>query len=301
MASVILVVGATGILGSEICRRLASRGDSVRALVRRTSNPERIAQLTDLGVELARGDLKDPKSLRDACRGVDAVVSTASSTLSRQEGDSIQTVDRQGQLDLIEAAESAGVRRFVLISFPGARESFPLQDAKRAVEDRLRRSRMAHVILQPTCFMEIWLSPVVGFDPANARAQVFGNGQNRISWISFVDVAAYAVAAVHARDVQNQTIQLGGPDALSPLEAVKLAEELLGRSVAVQHVPEEALLAQKSAATDPLQQSMAGLMLYYAGGNVIDIAAARQAFKTDPQRSVRAHLQGMLGEPTGRG
>jgi uncharacterized protein YbjT (DUF2867 family) len=292
----ILVVGATGILGSEICRQLAVRGDSVRAFVRRTSNTERIAQLETSGAELAFGDLKDPASLRDACRGIDAVLSTASSTLSRQEGDSIQTVDRQGQLDLIEAAEAAGVRRFVLISFPSAKESFPLQDAKRAVEDRLRKSRMAHVILQPTCFMEIWLSPALGFDPKNGRAQVCGSGENRISWISLADVAGYAVAAIHAgHAASNKTIELGGPDALSPLEVVRLSEQLLGRPVAVQHVPEEALRAQKSAATDPLQQSMAGLMLYCAGGNVIDTAAARSALPKDPPRSVREFLQQTLG------
>jgi NADH dehydrogenase len=292
----ILIVGATGILGSEICRQLASRGDSVRALVRRTSNPERISQLKALRAELAWGDLKDPASLRDACRGVDVVVSTASSTLARQEGDSIQTVDRQGQLDLIAAAEAAGVKRFVLISFPGAAESFPLQDAKRAVEERLRKTRMVYVILQPTCFMEIWLSPALGFDPANSSARIFGSGKNAISWISFLDVAACAAAAVHAPEAANKTLQLGGPDALSPLDVVRIAEKLTGKPIAVQQVPEEALRAQKSAATDPLQQSMAGLMLYCAGGDVIDTAAARRALAAQPQRSVRAHLQGLIGK-----
>ncbi len=292
----ILVVGATGILGSEICRQLASRGDSVKAFVRRTSNPERIAQLTALGAELAWGDLKDTASLRDACRGIDAVVSTASSTLTRQDGDSIQSVDRQGQLDLIDAAEAAGVKRFVLISFPGSAESFPLQDAKRAVEDRLRNTRMAHVILQPTCFMEIWLSPALGFDPANSRAQILGSGTNPVSWISFLDVAAFAAAAVHARNAANKTLQLGGPDALSPLDVVKMAEQQTGKPIAVQHVPEEALRAQKSAATDPMEQTMAGLMLYCACGNVIDTTEARNILATQQQRSVRGFLQGTLGK-----
>jgi NADH dehydrogenase len=292
---VILVVGATGILGSEICRQLAARREHVRALVRRTSSPERISRLEALAVELAFGDLKEPESLRDACRGVDTVVSTASSTLSRQAGDSIDTVDRQGQLNLVEAAEAAGVRRFVLVSFPNAKETFPLQDAKRTVENRLLKSRMAYVILQPTCFMEIWLSPALGFDPANGRAQVCGSGENRISWISLLDVAGYAVAAIHADQASNMTIELGGPDALSPLEVVRMSEQMLGKPVAVQCVPEEALRAQKSAATDPLQQSMAGLMLYCASGNVIETSPARSVLAKDPSRSVRAFLQQTLG------
>jgi NADH dehydrogenase len=288
----VLIVGATGMLGSEICRRLAARGDPVRALVRRTSNPERVALLRQLGVELVHGDLKDSSSLREACRGVDTVVSTASSTIARQEGDSIQTVDRQGQLDLLEAAEAAGVQRFVLISFPGFDIPFPLQDAKRAVEDRLRRSRMVQVILQPTCFMEVWLSPMLGFDLANARAQVLGDGKNAVSWISFLDVAAYATAAVHAPDTASGTFRLGGPEALSPLDVVRQGEQLLGKPMAVQHVPEVALRAQLDSATDPLQQSMAGLMLYCARGDVIDSGAAERALGIRSQRSVREFLGG---------
>ncbi|HEY7753226.1 MAG TPA: SDR family oxidoreductase [Steroidobacteraceae bacterium] len=288
----VLIVGATGMLGSEICRRLAARGDPVRALVRRTSNPERVALLRQLGVELVHGDLKDSSSLREACRGVDTVVSTASSTIARQEGDSIQTVDRQGQLDLLEAAEAAGVQRFVLISFPGFDIPFPLQDAKRAVEDRLRRSRMVQVILQPTCFMEVWLSPMLGFDLANARAQVLGDGKNAVSWISFLDVAAFATAAVHAPDTASGTFRLGGPEALSPLDVVRQGEQLLGKPMAVQHVPEVALRAQLDSATDPLQQSMAGLMLYCARGDVIDSGAAERALGIRSQRSVREFLGG---------
>lgn len=103
-----LIAGATGMLGSEICRLLREQGKRVRALVRSTSNPERLADLGGLGVELVQGDLKDAATLEEACRGASAVISTASSTVSRQAGDSIDSVDRQGQLNLIEAAERDG-------------------------------------------------------------------------------------------------------------------------------------------------------------------------------------------------
>src|SRR5262245_14673683 len=135
-----LIVGATGILGSEICRLLAENRQPVRALVRSTSNPDKVAQLKALEAEVIIGDLKDRRSLDAACRGVTAVISTASSTLSRQEGDSIESVDRQGQVNLVDAASAAGVKHFVLISFPNVDIDFPLQRAKRAVEDRLQRS-----------------------------------------------------------------------------------------------------------------------------------------------------------------
>ena len=63
---IILVAGATGLLGAEICLRLRKRGIDVRALARPTANPARVAQLRDAGAELVWGDLKDPESLRDA-------------------------------------------------------------------------------------------------------------------------------------------------------------------------------------------------------------------------------------------
>src|SRR6186713_1182209 len=97
----ILVVGATGLVGSEVCSRLREAGHAVRALVRRTSDPGKRQALEDRDVALVYGDLKDPASLVPACDGIDAVISTASSTFSRQPGDGIDSVDAEGQLSLV--------------------------------------------------------------------------------------------------------------------------------------------------------------------------------------------------------
>jgi NADH dehydrogenase len=278
-------------LGGEICRLLTERKKPIRALVRTTSSPDKIARLKDLGVDIAFGDLKDRSSLDAACRGVGAVVTTASSTISRQEGDSIESVDRQGQLDLIVAAERAGVARFVLISFPASDPDYPLQAAKRAAEDRLRQSRLSYTILQPTFFMEVWLSPHLGFDPVNGTVKIYGSGENKISWISFQDVARFAVEVLDNPAAAHATIELGGPDALSPIEVVRLAEQALGRTIAVQHVPEEALRAQHSQAPDSMSQTFAGLMLYYANGDIIDMTGTLQKLPVGALKSVRAHFQ----------
>jgi uncharacterized protein YbjT (DUF2867 family) len=266
-----LVVGATGLLGSEICRLLAAEGKPARALVRSTSDPEKVAQLESLQLEIVRGDLKDRSSLEAACKGVTTVISTASSTLSRADGDSIQTVDLEGQLNLIDAAKVAGASRFVLISFPQTSNEFPLQTAKRTAEAHLKTSGLNYTILQPTCFMEVWLGPALGFDAANAKARIYGSGENKISWISFRDVAKFAVATLDHPDARNQVIELGGPEALSPLEVVRTFEASQGRRFEVEHVPEHLLREQQETASDPLQQSFAALMLYYAHGNIIDM------------------------------
>jgi len=291
-----LVVGATGLLGSEICRLSAAGGVPTRALVRPTSDPAKVEFLKGLEVKIVQGDLKDPSSLKDACQGVAAVISTASSTLSRQSGDSIQTVDLEGQLSLIDAAKAAGAKHFVLISFPEMKDEFPLQTAKRRVEQNLKSSGLVYTILQPTFFMEVWLSSALGFDAAGAVAQVYGTGQNKISWISYKDVAKFAILALNNPGAHNVTIKLGGPEALSPLEVVRIFEEVSGKEFSVHHVPEEALQQQKGAAGDPIQESFAALMLSYARGDVIEM---QETLRTIPVQlsSVKKHAEASVQPP----
>ena len=270
-SSTVLVAGATGFLGSEICRQLISKNKNVKGLVRATSDANKVAQLKESGVEIAEGDLKDKSSLKNALQGVSAIISTVSSTFSRQQGDSIQTVDDEGQNNLINAAVEAGISQFVYISFCAMKDEFPLQTAKRKVEKHLAESGLNYTILQPTFFMEAWLSPALGFDYPNAKATVYGEGKSRISWIAIKDVASFAVASLDNPATKNKIIELGGPTALSPLEVVNIFEASHGKKFELQFVPEEALRAQKDAAQDPLSESFAALMLSFAHGSEIDM------------------------------
>ena len=79
----ILVVGSTGMLGSEICRLLPGQGHRVRALVRATSNAETVKTLASLGAEVVQGDIRDVASLEKACNGAQTVISTVSSMPTR--------------------------------------------------------------------------------------------------------------------------------------------------------------------------------------------------------------------------
>ncbi len=274
----ILVVGATGLLGAEICRLLTERGHRTRAMTRPSSSAEKITRLRSMGVELAQGDLKDPVSLQSACAGARAVISTASSTISKNAGDSIESVDRDGQLALISAAERAGVQHFVYVSFADLPADFPLQAAKREVEERLKRAALTYTILRPTNFMEIWLGPHLGFEPKEGRARIFGAGLGKTSWISFLDVAQFAAESIDNPAARNRSIDLGGPEALSQMDVVRIFEEELDRSIDVQHVPEAALEAQLASATDSLQASLAGLALATARGCSIQMDSVLKEF-----------------------
>jgi uncharacterized protein YbjT (DUF2867 family) len=277
----VLIVGATGMLGSEICKRLAARGKPVRAIVRSTSDQAKVANLKKAGVEILGGDLRDRASLEAACQGVTAVISTVSAMPFSYHPieNNIQKVDHEGLTNLIDVAKAAGVKHFVYTSFSGQIDlDFPLRNAKRAVEKHLKDSGLVYTILRPSCFMEVWLSPAVGFDAANAKVQLYGDGTNPIGYISYLDVAQFAIESLENPAARNVTLELGGPESISQLNAVKIFEQVSGRKFEVQYIPEEALQSQRDAATDPMQQSFSGLMQCVAQGDPIDMKKMLKAF-----------------------
>lgn len=274
-----LVAGATGHLGLEICRRLTERGHRLRALVRASSDSGAIDRLRDLGAEILVGDFRDPSSLDPASKGVTTVISTVTSIRSRQEGDSLEATDLRGQRNLIEAAERAGVEHFVYISFSGnIGGADALTAAKRGTEERLRRSSMSWTILRPGVFMEVWLTPMLGFDFPSAKATIYGTGEQEISWISLGDVAEFAVVAAADPAARNAVIELGGPEALSPHEVVRVFEEASGRQFQLEHVPVEALEAKANSARDAYEKTFATLMACIAKGDSIPMDATLRKF-----------------------
>ncbi len=246
----------------------------MRALVRATSDPAKVRLLREAGVEVVEGDLRNPASLTAACQGVDALVSTVSAMpFSYVPGvNDITTTDTIGMRNLLDAAISTGVKRFVYTSFSENLDlDFPLRNAKREVERWVMDSGLEYTILRPSCFMEVWLSPAVGFDPANGTATIYGHGEHPISWIAASDVARFAIVALASPATLNAVLELGGPLPLTPLEVVGIFEAVVGRKLELTFVPAEALTAQQEQATDPMQQSFTGLMRCYAAGDPIEM------------------------------
>jgi uncharacterized protein YbjT (DUF2867 family) len=109
----------------------------------------------------------------------------------------------------------------------------------------------------------------------NARATIYGTGENPIAWISCRDVARAAVQCLNDAATIGKRLPLGGPENLSPNEVVRLFEQALGRPFQVRRLSEEELLAQKSAAPDPVAESFAALLLDIAAGLPMDAAGTR--------------------------
>lgn len=282
MEGEIVVAGATGGLGSRIATGLARRGIAVRALVRPATAGAAVERLESAGVAVCRADLEDAATLPDALAGAACVVSTATSFPGDRRDDAIAKVDRAGTIALVDAAEaSTTVDRFVFVSFKPVPYEFPLQDAKRAVERRLATAALDTVVLRPGKFMDIWFSPLCGFDVAAAKATIFGPGDQPVTWIAVRDVAEIAIRAALGESPVRGTFELGGPDALSQREVVERFEVATGRRFALEVVGEDELEQRLADAVHPVDRSLFALMLESAKGAVTPVRTTLDSFPVE--------------------
>jgi uncharacterized protein YbjT (DUF2867 family) len=282
--TVILVVGATGQVGSLVVRRLRAEGEPVRALVR---DPTTATDLAATGAELVVADLTRPETLDPALTGITAVVATANAVAPIRRGDSAAAVDA-GYAELVRRAEDAGVARFVLASVPETPldEQVPVARTKRRVEQLLRQSGMSWSSLRMPPFTEVWLAlvgselPLRGEDRSTlARAYptlrrfrritgrtverhgvmvVPGPATARQAFLSVHDAAAGLAAAVR-QDMRSGPVDLGGPEVLSWADVAQIYGRVLGRRVRVVSQP-VAVLARAQRVLSRPAPSLAGVM-----------------------------------------
>jgi uncharacterized protein YbjT (DUF2867 family) len=261
----ILVVGSTGSLGTLVSLKLVAAGHRVAGFVRDPESP-RARALAAAGVKLVPGDLKDAASLDPALAGVRTVVCTASATMSRQTGDSVETVDRLGVQSLLAAADGSRVQDFIFVSFASTGATHPLALAKQAAERRLRESRLNWTILQPACFCETWLTPAVGFDVAAGKVKIYGSGDRPVNYIALEDVAQATTAAVDNAAASRKVLRFGGATPASQLDAVRIFEKILHRTLTIERMSVAEIHAARSATTDLLTLSFLGLFEQVAAG-----------------------------------
>lgn len=233
----ILIVGGTGALGSNLARRLLEKGKQVRVMTR---TPEKAEPLKTMGAEVIKGDLLDRASLDRACAGVTAIAAAAHSILGRGKQAS-RYVDLQGHMDLIDVAKAAGVGHFVYTShydYGAAYREVPLFRFKPMVEDYLRKSGLSFTILRPTAFMESQAEIFIGKQILESgRVVILGKGDKPRNFVAADDVAQFAVMALENPDFKGEAIDIGGPENLTNLEVVGLYEKLSGQPAKVIHIP----------------------------------------------------------------
>lgn len=227
----VLVAGATGYLGGFVVRVLKDRGYSVRALVR---SLRKAGGLPDIADEVVVGQVTQPETLEGVCDDIDVVFSSVGIT-RQKDGLSFHDVDYRGNLNLLHAAQRAGVKRFVYVSVfggPGLRH-LDIVDAHEAFVDELRASGIDFTVLRPTGYFSD-MGELLTM-ARKGRVWLIGDGTNRVNPIHGADLA---VACADAVDGGASEIDIGGPEVMTWHEAAEMAFEAVGRPAKITHVPE---------------------------------------------------------------
>jgi NADH dehydrogenase len=233
---VLLLTGATGTVGRALLPPLIAAGTPVRCLVR---DPRRLGA-DRVRVQIALGDLGDHLSFRHALRGVDTVVHLASVIRDQPHG-SIEELSGVATWRLVQAAERAGVRRFVFFSTLGAstRSRARLMRAKAVAEGAVLASALEHTVFAPSIIYApgdpyLRLLQRMSWLPAMA---IPGDGSAHFQPICADDVAACVIAALAADAATNARYELAGPQTLTHREIVALALRSFGRRRRIVGVP----------------------------------------------------------------
>ena len=237
-AAMLLLTGATGLVGSALLPRLVAGGTPVRCLVRdpRGLGAERVR------VQIALGDLSDPPSFRNAMRGVSTVVHLAAAIRDQRSG-SIEELTGIATWRMVEAAERAGVERFVFLSALGAtaHDRTRFLRAKALAEDAVSSAGISSTIAACSLVYapgDAWTTAVerLALLPA---AVVPGRGRAEFQPIWAQDVAA-CIAAALAREPaeRRERLELAGPETLTYDAMVRIALRAAGRERPLVHVPE---------------------------------------------------------------
>jgi NADH dehydrogenase len=206
----VLLTGATGYVGSYTLDALLKRGHTVRALTREAA-PDLDARDS---VETVRGDVTDAASLAGAFDGVEAVVHLVGIIDEHpQRGVTFERVHVDGTRNVVEAARSAGVDRFVHMSANGARPDgvSAYQTTKWEAEEIVRAAGFGHAVVfrpstlfgdpgpdNPEFAKRLWETLVKPFPVL----PVFGDGRYQLQPVS-VAACADALAQAVTRDASN--------------------------------------------------------------------------------------------------
>jgi NADH dehydrogenase len=236
---VLLLTGATGLVGGALLRRLTAAGEPVRCLVRdpRRLGPDRVR------VQIALGDLADPPSFRNALRGVRTVVHLAAAIRDQRAG-SIEELDAIATWRMVQAAERAGVQHFVFFSALGAssHDRTRVLRAKALAERAVLASDVRKTVFAPslvyapgdrfTTLLER-LAMVLPAMPVSGR----GEALYQPIWADDVADCVMAVLGGAGDAAARVRYELAGPQTLSHEAIVELVLRAAGRSRPLVHVP----------------------------------------------------------------
>ena len=237
----IFVTGATGFVGRVVVPALQAHGAAVRCLVRRGSEPA----LRGLeGIERVEGDVLSPPTLERGMAGCDTVIHLVG--IIRETPATLSTFERihtQATADVLEAAATAGVRRYLHMSALGSRAGARARyhRSKWAAEEAVRASPLAWTIFRPSIVYgrgDQFVNLLAGMVRRAPLVPVIGGGQQRLQPVPVEHVAEAFARAVELPATAKHAYDVGGPEAVTMVRLLDLIGAALDRPrVRKIHVP----------------------------------------------------------------
>lgn len=234
MSEQVLLVGASGELGSRIADSFIERGIPLRAMTR---SADSLRHLVAAGAEIVEADMMDPNSL-DAVMNVRQVVTTANSFTGRGRNAPAK-IDLIGNRNLVDAARKAGVEHYLMVSakVPDEFRRIDYFRIKAESEAYLGNSGLRHTILRPTAFLETWGQILGDSIRDKGVAPVFGPGLQKSNYIAIDDVAQVIALLVAEIPDNDRVVEIGGPDNVTAHELIDILAKVIQRTPKRRSVP----------------------------------------------------------------
>jgi len=288
-SGMVLVTGATGFVGRALVPKLLAHGRTVGCL-RRPTNP---TSLFPPGVlQISTGSLHDPSALRAAVQSVDTIVHLAGAR-SRDDRYSLEEINHQGTVNLVEAAQTANVKRIIFLSQINAdrNSAFPLLRSKGAAEEAIRTSGLDYTILRSSLIFgsddhfTTVLAMLIKMNPI--AIPVPGSGKTRFQPIHVDDVGDCLNMCIDDHEhLANVTLPIGGPQHLSYSEILDAVMEVLRvRRIRVNlRLPTIRPLVQLSRHLFPYPLVTEAQLDLFSVDNTTDLGNIPRNFGFEPQR-----------------
>lgn len=229
-----LVAGATGYIGGGVAHALHSAGISVRALTRDASRFTPACSTDEIFV----GEVTQRESLRGACEGVDVVFSSIGvRTFDRRP--SLWDVDYQGNINLLEEAQRAGVQHFIFVSVIHGSlmaQTSPVAKARENVARAVIDSGIPYTIYRPTGFFNDMAEFLHAADKRGS-VRLLGNGEGLINPLSAVDMGHEVARAILSTSHLGTERTVGGPETFTHRQIAELAFRVLDKPAKIRRVP----------------------------------------------------------------